>query len=219
VVRRVESVVMGLVLAILVVGVSVMVLSAPWFTRLASSRYSQWASAGLSRSQMADLAQTVRGFVVDGEGELPARIGSREAFDPSAVSHLADVADVLAMARVATGFAAAIVAVWVAVCVWRKRWAQLGAGLRFGAAFALVAVGIAALAGTMDFDAFFSAFHGVFFAAGTWTFASDSLLIQLFPEPFWVAAAGSWAAVVVVLAAVMWLLGRTAGRAVEQPRA
>ena len=64
-------------------------------------------------------------------------------------------------------------------------------------------------------DWLFTTFHGVFFAAGTWTFPSDSLLIRLFPESFWIAAAAAWAALVVLGALVLWLaalwLDRSAG--------
>ena len=37
------------------------------------------------------------------------------------------------------------------------------------------------------FDAAFSLFHGLFFAAGSWTFdPSTDRLVQLFPEQFWI---------------------------------
>jgi len=46
----------------------------------------------------------------------------------------------------------------------------------------IVLVVVAVLAATSNFDAFFTAFHGLFFKAGTWTFDADSLLIETFPE-------------------------------------
>jgi integral membrane protein (TIGR01906 family) len=36
-----------------------------------------------------------------------------------------------------------------------------------------------------DFNDFFIQFHGVFFAAGTWTFLFSDSFIRLFPEKFW----------------------------------
>ncbi len=66
------------------------------------------------------------------------------------------------------------------------------------------------VAATSDFDTFFSAFHGLFFSAGTWTFSYDSLLIRTFPEPFWVTAGAVWGGLVLagagVLALVAWAL-------------
>ena len=49
----------------------------------------------------------------------------------------------------------------------------------------LVTIGAAA---AVDFDRFFTIFHGVFFEAGTWTFFYEDTLIQLYPLPFWVSA-------------------------------
>jgi len=37
----------------------------------------------------------------------------------------------------------------------------------------------------VDFNDFFVQFHGVFFAAGTWTFLFTDSFIRLFPEKFW----------------------------------
>jgi integral membrane protein (TIGR01906 family) len=38
-------------------------------------------------------------------------------------------------------------------------------------------------------DTFFTAFHQLFFAGGTWVFAYSDTLIRLFPEQFWFDAA------------------------------
>jgi len=205
--RRFESVAMGLIVSVLAIGVAVMVLSAPWFTRALASRVSQWEQAGLARQASLLLAEDVRAFVIDGAGTLPERVNGREGFDASAVSHLADVNSVIGGATMATGVCAALVVAWVALSMRRRRWVQLRDGLRSGAVTSVVLVALAALAGFADFDSFFSAFHGLFFAAGTWTFPSDSLLIQLFPEPFWIASGAAWAALVVGFATAMWFLG------------
>lgn len=56
-----------------------------------------------------------------------------------------------------------------------------GAGVSVLAVFALLAAWVA-----IDFDGFFAQFHSLFFAAGTWTFSWDSLLICMYPPEFWV---------------------------------
>jgi len=215
-VRRVEMLGVGLLLAVLAAGTSVMVLGAPWFTRALSMRYSQGVEAGVPQARMLDVAENVRAFVIDGAGTLPATVDGRDAFDASAVSHLADVAGVIAAARTLTLVGAVLAAVWVAICVRRRRLEALASGLLAGAVVTIAFVVIAGLAGTADFDAFFSAFHGVLFAEGTWTFPYDSLLIQLFPEPFWVVSGASWAVLTAVLGGLMWLLSGWARRAARR---
>jgi uncharacterized membrane protein len=61
--------------------------------------------------------------------------------------------------------------------------------------------------GLVDFEGLFARFHGVFFESGTWTFSSDSLLIQLFPEPFWIVSAVGWTVLTAGGAVSLWWLG------------
>jgi integral membrane protein (TIGR01906 family) len=57
-----------------------------------------------------------------------------------------------------------------------------GCALLWGAA---MAIGLAAV---LSFDWFFTQFHRLFFADGTWTFYETDTLIQLFPLRFWMDA-------------------------------
>jgi len=75
----------------------------------------------------------------------------------------------------------------------RQRIDAIVAALRAGAILTVALIVLAAIAAVSDFDSFFTAFHGLFFASGTWTFAYDSLLIQTFPEPFWASSGAAWA--------------------------
>ena len=70
-----------------------------------------------------------------------------------------------------------------------------------------VIVVLGAVAGLLNFDALFTWFHGLFFAAGTWEFPADSLLIEVFPEPFWSTAAAVWAGLVLLGAGILAVAG------------
>lgn len=203
---RVGTVVAGLAIGVLIVGMALLPVTAPWFTRTLSSQVSLAEEAGLSSARMLEVAEQVRAFVVSGEGQLSATIDGRPAFDASAVSHLVDVRIVLRQARLVTGLLAAGLAVWIGYEVVRRRTSRVVRALRVGSATAAVIVLLAGLIAVSDFDTFFTAFHGLFFAAGTWTFPYDSLLIQLFPEPFWAIGGATWAGVVLLGAAACWAL-------------
>jgi integral membrane protein (TIGR01906 family) len=164
---------------------------------------------------MRQLAETVRTFVVRGVGALPATVDGRSGFDAAAVSHLEDVRDVLRGVRVATyalGLILSALLIWALV---RKRALEIAAVLLIGGGVAAGAVALAAVAATTDFYTFFSAFHGLFFRAGTWTFPYDSLLIQLFPQPFWMVAGGVWAGLSAVLGAIAVIAGLVVRRSVR----
>jgi uncharacterized membrane protein len=64
------------------------------------------------------------------------------------------------------------------------------------------------LAAVFDFSTFFAAFHSLFFAAGTWQFPYDSLLIRLFPERFWTTAGAAWAVLAAGGAGLLLMIAR-----------
>jgi len=217
-VRRLATALVGLALAVLVVGLALAVLTQPFLTRTLSSRYSLAEEAGLPRERMLAVAEQVRSFVAGPDGmTLPSVVDGRPGFDGSAVSHLADVRSVIAGARLVTWSIAILLVVWLGVQVVRRRFDRIAQALRAGAIWCAVLVVLAAVAGMLDFEALFSAFHGIFFAEGTWTFASDSLLIQAFPESFWAVAAGLWAGLILLGAAVLAMASMAVAASREKP--
>jgi integral membrane protein (TIGR01906 family) len=206
-VRRIVTALVGLALAVLVVGLALVPLTQPIFTRSVAERFSLAEEAGLPRGRMLDVAEQVRAFVAGPDGSLlPTEVDGRAGFDASAISHLADVRRVISGARLVTWALALVLGLWLGLAVARGRLGYIARVMRAGAIWCAVLIALGAIAGLADFEALFSAFHGIFFAEGTWTFPSDSLLIQTFPESFWAAAAGVWAGLV-LLGAVLLAVG------------
>jgi hypothetical protein len=205
----------ALCVAILVVGLPVLVLQAPIVTRTLVGHFYDADETGLSRTQALTAAEQVRAYTTDPSAPaLPARVGDRAGFDESAASHLRDVRGVLLAARTLTLLVALAGAGLCAVALSRGRRAAVAWSLTAGAVGVLVAAAVCAVLGAQDFDRFFAAFHGLFFAAGTWTFELGTLLIQLFPEPLWATLGGLWA----TGAALLALSCLTAAWAVRDPR-
>jgi integral membrane protein (TIGR01906 family) len=207
--RLLGRILVGLGLTVLVVGLSVAALVQPWFTQVVSARTSEFSAAGVTPSQGLDLAQGVREYVAgtstDVDQDLPSTVNGRPGFDEAARSHLADVLDVINGARLLTGLVGGALTIWLLAEVIRRRTRAVAEGLRMGAYLSAGFVVLALVAGLTSFDWLFTAFHGLFFDAGTWTFPSDSLLIRLFPEPFWMVAAASWAVLVLLGGLLLWL--------------
>ena len=211
--RRPVTWLLGAAFALFLIGVAVIALTAPVFTHYVALKTSLTSEAGLPQASMLQVAEAVRKFVTDIEAPpLPAIVDGRAGFDPGAVAHLVDVRTVLSGARVVTGLLAAVLAVAIGFEVARKRTDLLADGLFAGAIITVVFVALAVVAGTMNFDAFFSAFHGLFFKAGTWTFPYDSLLIETFPESFWMTAGVAWGALALLGAGAMTVVGRALRR-------
>ena len=171
--RRLESAVAAVAFAVFGVGAVLFALELPWFTALLATRYSL-----LPDATALEYAEIARGFVVTGASAARAALVNLMAAD--AVTHLDDVRRVMAAANALTLVLGVALAVWVGLSA-RRRPRDLAAALLAAAGLLLAFVVLAAAVALSDFDAFFSAFHGLFFAPGTWTFPSDSLLIRLFP--------------------------------------
>ena len=207
--RSISAWVAGLALALMVAGIAILPLTSPAFTRTLSARYSLAEEAGLPPERMLEVAEQVRAFVVESDADtLPVTVDGRDGFDASASSHLIDVRVVISRARLFTGVLTLLVTAWIVVMFRRKRIDAIAPALQAGAIVTLALIVLAAIAAVSDFDIFFAAFHGLFFATGTWTFAYDSLLIQTFPEPFWITSGAAWAVVMGLGAGLLAWLAR-----------
>ncbi len=192
--RAVESALIALLLAALAAGVALVPLTTSWMTRSLAVRYSQ-----LPPEEAVPLAEAARKYVVSGDAD--ARRMLEASLAPDAVPHLDDVERVISGARLATAGIAFVLVIWF---VWRGR-RELGLVARALGIAGLVLLAATTLVGVValtDFDTFFSAFHALFFAPGTWTFPSDSVLIRLVPEAFWAAEAAIWGVLVVLVGGV-----------------
>lgn len=142
----------------------------------------------------------------------------RYVLTPDAVNHLDDVFGVVQAAK--WWLLAAVVAACVGCTATAFRGGKrllgrvlAGVGVSVLAVFALLAAWVA-----IDFDGFFAQFHSLFFAAGTWTFSWDSLLICMYPPEFWVGMGAIWLVVTVACCGVCITIGRLLRKGSTQKR-
>lgn len=62
---------------------------------------------------------------------------------------------------------------------------RLWGALRMGALLTLSGIAAVVISAVIAWDMFFSLFHRLFFADGTWIFYTSDTLIRLYPEQFW----------------------------------
>jgi integral membrane protein (TIGR01906 family) len=108
-------------------------------------------------------------------------------FLPTEVSHMADVKAVVAAAFLA-GLVLLLVGAGCALYLRRNCPGGIRRGLFAGAAATLLLVLVLGVLGALNWQWFFTEFHRIFFAEGTWTFYTDDTLIRLFPGQFWMDA-------------------------------
>ena len=211
----IEAAIVGVLLVVLTVGLGVIVVGIPSFTEHVSVWTGGPELAGLDTEMAVETAEQVRAFVIAGDTTaLPEEVSGRPGFDAKTGSHLEDVRDLVRAVRAGAGVAAAILAAWAAWCLAKGRVGALARGLTAGAIVAGVLALLTVVFAVADFGSAFSAFHGIFFAEGSWTFPADSLIIQLFPVAFW-ASAGAALALWVLIGVALMIWGAVAVRRAE----
>ncbi len=73
--------------------------------------------------------------------------------------------------------------------LWRTSPTRVRQGLLNGSLLTLSLIAVIVILAITSWDVFFTGFHDLFFADGTWQFAYSDTLIRLFPEQFWFDAA------------------------------
>lgn len=136
-------------------------------------------------------------------GDLVHRSGDK-LFKDGEVSHMADVKLVILSAF---GAGALLILVSIIAVLYLRKRSTGGTrrGLFAGSIITLVTIlGLGSLA-VLGWQQFFTEFHRVFFADGSWTFSLDDTLIRLFPGQFWIDA-GIVIAALVLLTAIATLI-------------
>lgn len=137
-------------------------------------------------------------------GELVDRSGD-PLFEAGEVSHMADVKLVI-LSAFAAGIVLILLSLVAGIYLRRRSTGGVRRGLFAGSILTLVIIiGLAVLA-VLGWEQFFTEFHRVFFASGTWTFSLQDTLIRLFPGQFWVDAGIVIGALVLLTALVTLIL-------------
>jgi integral membrane protein (TIGR01906 family) len=133
--------------------------------------------------------------------------------------HMHDV-QIVTTAAYAVGLALFALAALAAAALWRRGLhGRLLGALTWGAMLALGLIAAIVIGAALAWDTFFTLFHEVFFADGTWYFPYSDTLIRLFPEAFWFDAAlvigGFVITASLVLLGAAWAAGRRLARRVD----
>lgn len=136
-------------------------------------------------------------------GELVDRSGD-QLFKAGEVSHMADVKLVI-LSAFGAGILLILLSLTAIIYLRRRSIGGVRRGLFAGSIVTLLLIsGLAALA-ILGWEQFFTEFHRLFFASGTWTFSLQDTLIRLFPGQFWVDA-GIVIGALVLLASLLTLV-------------
>jgi integral membrane protein (TIGR01906 family) len=147
---------------------------------------------GLTTQDRLNYAPYAIDYLLNGEGI--SYLGNlrfpddRPLYNEHELNHMRDVKNVVQATFFISALGGVIAAV-IAFLLWRQSRSDLRRSLRDGSLLTIgIIVTIVVLAVT-SWDVFFTSFHNLFFAQGTWVFLYSDTLIRLFPEQFWFDAA------------------------------
>ena len=153
--------------------------------------------ATVDRATSSMLADLLR------NGDFTVSVGpsGEPVLDEKERSHMRDVGGVV-RGLILADAVALLVALLLGWRLRNERQRRARAMLAAAAAIGVAAVVLGAFF-ALSFEAAFSAFHSIFFAAGSWTFGPDSNLLRFFPEPLWFELALLAGATIVLSAALV----------------
>jgi integral membrane protein (TIGR01906 family) len=201
---------------------AIKLVASPWFLWLEYNRPGFPADAyGFSAAERLTYGSYGVDYLNNAAG--PEYLGSlvdasgNPLFLNTEVEHMADVKAVIAV-TFAAGLILLVVAALIALYLSKRYAGGIRRGLFAGAVSTIALMAVLAVLGTLNWRAFFTGFHSLFFAEGTWTFSLDDTLIRLYPTQFWVDSAISVAGLVLLVSAVTLILTWPTARRRERSR-
>lgn len=170
---------------------------------------------GLSTQQRLDYAPYVLQYVLSDANVSPlAALRSPDGsalFTPRELQHMIDVKVISQRAKnVFRGVVAILILLSVLLLRTSEGRIILRRSLSNGAVLLLTSLILLVVGMLINWQAFFSGFHSLFFASGTWVFEYSDSLIRLFPVHFWQDAAvtisviSSISAVLILIVCWLW---------------
>jgi integral membrane protein (TIGR01906 family) len=192
----------GLATMITIVAIAVLVFLNPVYVDFGQGRAGSAELTGYDDATVQRVTNAILRDLVIGPPAFDVQVNGQAVLGERERAHMADVRNVFA------AFAAlAVLAVLVLVneaLLWRRE-AWFRRAVRRGAVVLAMLVIVLGLFAAVAFDTVFETFHELLFPAGSFDFAADSKLIQLFPDQFWFETSLLLAIVILVLS------GLTAG--------
>lgn len=208
--RRLAAVAVAIATALVLIGLTIALFFNPAWVSFGQARANAAAYTGWTPAQVDAVTRDVVLEVWLGPGTFEQTVDGVAVFEARERSHMADVRRVV-LAFYALVLAGAVVLLVAGVGSRGARW--FWGAVATGAKLLTVGAVAVGIAFALTFDAAFTLFHQLFFAAGTWTFdpATDRL-VQLFPYQFWTETTIAIAVAGLALTLVTWAVARRLAR-------
>jgi integral membrane protein (TIGR01906 family) len=174
------------------------------------------AWTGYTTEQLATVTDAILADLVVGPPDFDVTLNGVPVLEERERQHMRDVRTVFAEFYALAAIGAVVLAGAFLLHRGPERRARLWRRLSKTGVVVIAVTVVGGIAGVMLFDQAFELFHELFFPAGSYLFdPATEKLVQLFPQDFWIDSTIGVGAVVVLLSAGLWWLGRWRANALE----
>lgn len=176
---------------VVIVFTSVRLALVPWYLEFEYGRPGFPADTfGLSTAERLQHARIAIDYLLGEAGDTRLKNSTTQAGQPlyneRELSHMGDVQAVVQSVLRVGWLAVLVLGSAVLLLAVLRQHVELRTGLLWGAIGLVVGLLVLLAYIGINFESFFTNFHRIFFASGTWTFEYTDTLIRLFPIQFWV---------------------------------
>lgn len=176
---------------VVIIFTSVRLALVPWYLEFEYGRAGFPAdTSGFSSAERLQYARTAIDYLLGEAGDTRLKDATTQNGQPlyneRELSHMVDVQAVVQSVLWAGWLAVIVLASGALLLALMRQHVELRNGLLWGAIGLVVGLLLLLAYIGINFESFFTNFHRIFFANGTWTFEYTDALIRLFPIQFWV---------------------------------
>jgi len=210
------ALVIGIAATLVILALAILPFLTPAWVAFGQAQAEATAWTGYTTDELRTVTDAILADLVVGPPDFDVTLNSVPVLEERERQHMRDVRSVFASFYAAAAVGAVVLAGAFLLARGPERRARLWRRLsRTGIVVVAVTI-VGGLAGVLVFDQAFELFHELFFPAGSYLFdPATEKLVQLFPQAFWVDSTIGVGAVVVLLAAGLWWLGRWRANALE----
>ena len=210
------ALVIGIAAALVILALAILPFLTPAWVAFGQAQADATAWTGYTTDQLGTVTDAILADLVVGPPDFDVTMDGVPVLEERERQHMRDVRGVFAGFFAAAAVGAIVLVAAFLLARGPERRARLWRRLsRTGVVVVAVTI-IGGLVGVVFFDQAFELFHELFFPAGSYLFdAATEKLVQIFPQAFWVDSTIGVGAVVVLLSAGLWWLGRRRATALE----
>jgi integral membrane protein (TIGR01906 family) len=210
------ALVTGIAAALVILALAILPFLTPTWVAFGQAQAQATAWTGYTTEQLRTVTDAILADLVVGPPDFDVTLNGTPVLEERERQHMRDVRTVFAELYLLAAIGAVVLVGAFLLNREPERRARLWRRLSKTGAVVIGVTVVGGALGMLFFDQAFELFHELFFPAGSYLFdPSTEKLVQLFPQDFWIDSTIGVGAVVVLLSAGLWWLGRWRSRTIE----